>query len=330
VLVNDRNWPPSLLTAELESAPLRAPLLYADGDVLPGSSVQALRAMRPVGAAALGGAQVIRIGTSAAVPDGYRTRTVPATGDPATVAATIESLFALAHGGAPRQVIVLAGDAPPSLQMPAAGLAAESGAPILLITATAVPTATAAVLRGLRRPTIYVLGSPALGSAALAELGRLGAVVRVAGASGSGGSGTPGEGSSPVENAITVARFTDGAFGWGVKEPGHGLVFANAARPLDAPAAALLSASGDYGPLLLLESPSRVPPALAQYLGNIQPAYGTAPQFRPVRGVYNHGWLIGGERAISAVAQAELDSMLEILPSPRGAAPKEPSVPPVE
>ena len=57
-----------------------------------------------------------------------------------------------------------------------------------------------------------------------------------------------------------------------------------------------------------------MPPALAQYLGNIQPAYGNAPQFRPVRGVYNHGWLIGDEHAISAIAQAELDSMLEIPP----------------
>ena len=54
VLVDERNWPASLLAAELESAPLRAPLLYADGDSLPGASVQALRAMRPVGAAALG------------------------------------------------------------------------------------------------------------------------------------------------------------------------------------------------------------------------------------------------------------------------------------
>ena len=49
------------------SAPLGAPLLYADGDTLPDVSAQALRAMRPIGAAALGGAQVIRIGTSAAL-----------------------------------------------------------------------------------------------------------------------------------------------------------------------------------------------------------------------------------------------------------------------
>ena len=96
------------------------------------------------------------------------------------------------------------------------------------------------------------------------------------------------------------------------------------ARPLDAPAAALLSASGDYGPLLLLDSPSQVSSALAQYLADIQPAYGSAPQFRPVHGAYNHGWLIGDESAISAVAQAEIDSMLEI--APRKTPAPEPSI----
>jgi hypothetical protein len=92
-------------------------------------------------------------------------------------------------------------------------------------------------------------------------------------------------------------------------------VFANAARPLDAPAAALLSATGQYGPLLLLDSPAAVPSALAGYLSNIQPAYGRAPQYQPVHGAYNHGWLIGDESAISPATQAELDTMLEIVPA---------------
>jgi hypothetical protein len=329
VIVDERNWPASLVASELASAPLGAPLLYAEGNTLPEATVQALRAMRPVGAAALGGAQVIRVGTSAAVPEGYRTRDVPAAGDPATVAAAVESLLAVARGRAPGQVIVLASDAPPALQMPAAGLAAESGAPILLITAAAVPPATAAALRSLARPAIYLLDPSAVASATLTELARFGPVVRVEAAS-TGVSDTAAEGTGPVGNAITVARFTDGSFGWGVKDPGHGLVFANAARPLDAPASAPLSASGEYGPLLLLETPSRVPPALAKYLSDIQPGYSDVPRFRPVHGLYNHGWPIGDERAISAVAQAELDSMLEISPSPRGAAAKEPSVAPVE
>jgi hypothetical protein len=31
-----------------------------------------------------------------------------------------------------------------------------------------------------------------------------------------------------------------------------------------------------------------------------------------VRGVYNHGWVIGDEQVLSAAAQARLDALLEI------------------
>jgi len=204
----------------------------------------------------------------------------------------------------------------------AAGLAAESGVPILFVTSTRVPLATAAVLAGLRRPSIYVIDPAAVGAHTLAVLARYGPVTAIPGAS------AAVERADPVANSIAVARFTDGTFGWGIREPGHGLVFANVARPLDAPAGALLSATGDYGPLLLLEAASGLPQALAGYLGDIQPAYTPAPQFRPVRGVYNHGWLLGDERAISALTQAEIDSLLEI--SPRRQSSEEPSVSPAE
>jgi hypothetical protein len=138
------------------------------------------------------------------------------------------------------------------------------------------------------------------------ELSHLGRVVPIATAG--------SEGTDAVANALAVARFTHGTFGWGVKEPGHGLVFANAARPLDAPAAALLSATGDYAPLLLLEGADAIPSALAKYLGDIKPAY--TAKVPAVKGVYNHGWLIGDEGAISAITQAEIDSLLEISPRP--------------
>ena len=51
----------------------------------------------------------------------------------------------------------------------------------------------------------------------------------------------------PVANAIAFARFDAGTFGWNVADPGHGLVIANATRPLDAAAAAPLSAAGSGG-----------------------------------------------------------------------------------
>jgi hypothetical protein len=337
VLVNERDWFASLPASALASAPLRAPILFTEGNILPAASLDALEAMNPTGAGTLGGVQVIEIGSVAPLPVGYRTRLVPTSPDPATAAVSLERLLAVSHGRAPRQVIVVAAEAPEALQMPAAGLSAESGAPILFVTSAGVPTATAELLARLHQPSIYVIDSAAVGARTLAALAPLGPVTQIShdSAAGSGvtGAGTTGQGtgasgsstratgaSAPAaeaatENAIAVARFTDGVFGWGVKEPGHGLVFASSTRPLDAPAAAPLSASGSYGPLLLLESPAPLPPALGHYLGDLQPAYSSEPQFQPVHGAYNHGWLIGGEGAIAATVQSEIDSALEIAPT---------------
>ena len=308
VLVNKQDWSASLAASVLAGMPLGAPLLYSEGNTLPAASLQALRALRPLGAATLGGAQVIRIGTEAAVPEGLRTYDVPSTGGPASVAVAVQRLLVLAHGGTQGSVIVLSADAALALQMPAAGLSAESGAPILMLGAAGVPAATATLLKSLHRPAIYVIDPADVAKGVLAALSRFGHVTTIPDGA---ASGAPG---APVANANAVARFTNGTFGWGVKEPGHGLVFASAARPYDAPACALLSATGDYAPLLLLESSAGVPAALAGYLSDIQPAYGSAPQYQPVHGTYNHGWLIGDERAISLGTQAEIDSMLEITP----------------
>jgi hypothetical protein len=322
VLVNEHDWLPALAASVLSSAPTGAPILFSEGNVLPAVTRQTLEALHPLGAPTLGGAQVIKIGTSAPVPDGYLARTV-SLGVPSASAVSVERLLVtLDHGSAPRQVIVIAAADPEALAMPAAGLAAESGAPILLVTRSRVPVPTFNALADLKKPSIYVIDPSTVGPSALAELRHYGHVSYIT------RSRAPGAGDAAVQNAIEVARFTNGTFGWGVKEPGHGLVFANAGRPLDAPASALLSATGDYGPLLLLASADKLPQALVGYLSDIEPAYTSAPQFQPVRGVYNHGWLIGDEHAISAVIQAEIDSQLEI--SARSQTSEESSVSQVE
>jgi hypothetical protein len=318
VLVDERNWPAALAASSLAGAPLNAPILYAAGNSLPAVTLQTLQTLQPLGASALGGAQLIRIATSATVPKGDAVQSLPKA-NPAVMAAAIERMLVSADGGkAHHQVIVVSATAPRAMTMPAAGLAAESGAPILYVTPEHVPSPTTRVLAGLHRPSIYVVDPASVGPVVLNELGRFGKVTSIA--------SSPSEGAGAAGNAVAVARFTDGTFGWGVKEPGHGLVFANAARPLDAPAAAMLSATGDYGPLLLLEASTQIPSALSGYLGDIKPAYTAA--VRPVKGVYNHGWLIGDERAISAVTQAELDSLLEI--SEREEAAEEAAASPTE
>ncbi len=296
------DWPAALAASALASAPLGAPLLYAEGSTLPHASAQALRAMRPTGAGALGGVQLILLGTGTQAPPGYRAR-ASAAANPYSLAVSVAKLLAIARGSPPRQVIVVSADGPPALAMPAAGLAAQSGAPILFVNSAGVPAATAGELQSLGRPAIYTVGSTAIGERALTELERFGPVKRAEVA--------VGEDATPVGNAIAVSRFADGSFGWGVRESGHGLAFANATQPFDAPAAAILSATGDYAPLLLLSDATGVPSPLSRYLSDIQPA---APRSQPVEGVYNHGWLIGDESAISARTQAELDAMLQIVP----------------
>ena len=159
VLVDEHDWPAALAASVLSSAPLGAPILYSEGDTLPAVSRQTLEAMHPLGAPTLGGAQVIRIGTSAAVPGGYLTRTAAASARRRSRRRPSSSCCAtLDRGSAPRQVIVLAADARPALAMPAAGLAAESGAPILFVT----PARRARRRRppcspSLHRPSIYVI-----------------------------------------------------------------------------------------------------------------------------------------------------------------------------
>jgi hypothetical protein len=312
VLVNARDWLAALAASALAGPPLRAPILYSEGGAMPAESEAALQAMRPLGARALAGAQVIAVGTTA--PTGYRTLRVEGA-SPYELAAKIAALLSRLDGGRSSAAILASATAPAALSMPAAGLAAQSGAPILLLGAHGVPAATSAALARLRHPHSYVIGpESAVSESTMIELQRDGEATRIAAA-------------SVVGNAIKVAAFTDGHFGWGVDEPGHGLVFAPASQPLDAPAAAPLSSNGDYAPLLLLSGGSEaISPELERYLRDIQPGYGNTPESLPVRGVYNHGWLIGDQQAISVGTQSQLDSLLRSVP--RSASPSQPSLVP--
>jgi len=194
--------------------------------------------------------------------------------------------------------VVIASADRPEYAMPAAAWAAMSGDPVLWVSKDAIPPETAAAIKTHRRPGIYVLGpADSVSDAVVRQLGRLGNVRRIAGA-------------DPVTNAIAFARYRNGAFGWAVIDPGHGLVFANTRRPQDAAAAAPLSAAGTYGPLLVLTDAGALPAPLQDYLLDIQPGYTTDPR----RGVYSHGWMIGDETAISAAVQARVDTLLEIQP----------------
>jgi len=294
-LVDRRDWRAAISAAQLMAPPVRAPLLLGDGARLPAVTAATLRALGPTGARPMAGAEVVRIG-GVARPAGYATTDVAAAA-PAELARAIDALVSAAAGRPSETVLVAPADAP-EFAMPAAAWAAKSGDPVLWTARDRLPAATRAAIRAHRRPRVYVLGPPAaVSNAVLRQLEDLGRVTRVGGR-------------DPVASAIAFARFGDGRFGWNLVDPGHGLVFAPGADPLVAAAAAPLSSTGTYGPLLLLERDGALPAPLQGYLLDIQPGY----ERDPVRGVYNHGWFMGDEAAIPLDVQSRIDTLLEIQP----------------
>src|SRR5215218_4292496 len=292
-LVDARDWRAGVAAAVLASPPFRAPILLSNGRELPEATASALEVLGPLGSKQAGGAQLIRVG-DVATPSGLRATAVSGR-DPFALAQALDAFAGAARGKASEAVVVASAD-DPGYAMPAAAWAAKSGDPVLFVRRDELPAATRAALAAHDKPKIYVLGPPETISERVVDaLGRLGTVTRV-------GSG------DAVRSSIDFARFLDGDFGWGVIDPGHGLVFARADRPLDAAAAALLSASGTYGPLVVLSNADRLDAPVNDYLLDIQPGYRTDP----VRGVYNHGWIVGDDTSISVGVQAKIDSLLEI------------------
>ncbi|MBW3608247.1 MAG: hypothetical protein KY463_07810 [Actinobacteria bacterium] len=296
-IVDATDWRVAVAAAALMADPFRAPILFSDGTNLAGPSQTALDALAPAGSKAAGNAQVIRVG-NVARPAGYKSTDIRGS-TPLALTRSIASLIRSAHPGVAPRIIIASSD-DPSFAMPAAGYAAKTGNAVLFVTKDDIPSETRAALaslRGLAKPRIYVLGPSKLISPAVTkQLKRFGTVKRTGG-------------QDPITNAIEFARYRDDAFGWGVANPGHGMVFMRSGRPLYAAAAAPLSGAGSYGPLFLLDDAARLPARLQSQLLDTQPAYRTDP----VAGVYNHGWIIGTPDAISVTAQARIDALLEIV-----------------
>jgi putative cell wall binding repeat protein len=284
------NWEAALAATALMSPPLRAPLLLSSGGGLPGATQSALAQLTPT--------HVVRVGNAAA--SGTPASSTQITGaNVYALAANVAAYVAKARGtAADNRVMIVSVDAP-QYAMAAAAWSAKSGDPILFVTKNNVPPETRDAIGRLQQPRIFVFGPGAVvGRPAIQQLLKLGTVRRIGGA-------------DPVDTAVAFARYQNGAFGWGPVRPGRGLVIASDGDPVVAAAAAALSSSGTYGPLLLLDpAATQLPPAVVQYLLDNQPGYATDP----ARGVYNHAWIIGDSATISLAVQARIDSDLEIVP----------------
>lgn len=293
-LVDEDDWQGAVAAAALMAAPVRAPLLVSAGGDLPDPTSQALDTLNPQGSTATDKTQAFVIG-NAVVPDGLRSARVKAA-NPAALAVAIEALRNKLLGGAPAH-IVLAPESKPEFAAPAAAWAARSGDPVLYSGSDKLPKETAGALREDPKTPVFVLGpTSAISSDVVREVAKIGnPVQRVSG-------------EEPVENAIALARYASGGFGWNVNDPGHGLVVARSDEPIEAAIAAPLSASGTWGPLLLTDDADTLPKALREYLLDIKPGYTTDP----TRAFYNHVWVIGDQEAIDVNQQAEIDQLAEL------------------
>lgn len=288
------SWPVALASAVLTAPPISAPVLFAEPDGIGDVTKQALAALAPTGGPETTDVQVFTVGAVAA-PTEFETLEI--VGDsPAAIAAQLARTRGRLAGSEPEAFVIIS-DVDPAFAMPAAAWAARSGDPMLITDRDAIPPPTRDLLAEHAGVPVYVLGPESVISAAVERrLGRDGRPV------------TRVQGSDPVTNAIEFARFGDGRFGWSINDPGHGFVVMRDTEPLNAAAAAPLSAAGTWGPLLLTNDPSVVPGALRSYLLDIKPGY----RDDPTRALYNHIWLVGDQQAIEVGQQGSLDQLAEL------------------
>lgn len=294
-LVGEEDWAGAIAASVLMAPPARAPILFSAPGEMPEDSEEALAALAPQGDKETGGASLFAIG-AVALPDEAGEVTRVDSGDPAATAAQIGTLRERLAGEPPRHFLI-ASSSQPEFAMPAAAWAARSGDPVLYTEEEKLPAATAQVLKAHPKVPVYLLGPDSvIPKIVMKEIGKVSKrVARVAGG-------------DAVATALALARYSEGSFGWNVNDPGHGFVLARNDSPASAPAAAALSASGTWGPLLLTEAPDRLPAAVRSYFLDVKPGYTTDP----TRAFYNRVWVIGDQEAIDVVQQAEVNELAEL------------------
>jgi hypothetical protein len=301
-LVDEEDWPVAIAAAVLMAPPLRAPLLFSGAEGAPEATEEALAALDPQGSKATGGAHGFAFG-GATVPgtaSGIETirpdASEPGPESPLVIAGAIAQLRDRLFGSPPDAVIVAPLDAP-GFAMPAAAWAARSGDPVLFSEAGSLSETTAWALQRHADVPVYILGPTSVISEKVAhQIAAIDPKVKRV------------SGKDPVGTALALARYGDGGFGWNVNDPGHGFVLTRDDSPLDAAAAAALSASGTWGPLLLTDSAATLPAEVRSYFLDVKPGYTN----NPTRAFYNHVWVIGDQEAIDVKQQAEANELAEL------------------
>ncbi|MBP1157051.1 MULTISPECIES: cell wall-binding repeat-containing protein [unclassified Paenibacillus] len=303
VLANPDDWQTTLASANLIHHPNNGPVLFVNKDGIPDVTLNELKRLKPTGVEMNNGIQVILVGElDQKVEDqvkelGLKTDKI-AGGSPAAVAKSIDAYYTNVTKETPASVIVGSMENQ-EFTIPAVNWIAHMPEPLLYVNKDEVPQETVDALKTRNgKANIYILGPESAVSANVQnQLGQYGKVVRIAG-------------NDPYENAVAFAKYKDPEtdFGWGITASGHNFSFVSKDTPAVALAAAPFSHLGKHAPLLLTDK-DKMPESVHSYVMSMQPKYKKSP----TEGPYNHAWLTGSVDSLSAAAQGEIDSMLEIV-----------------
>jgi hypothetical protein len=301
-LVDSGQWQAGIAGAVLTGSPLHAPLLLSNGGDLPAVTSSALKRLKPRGQALAKGAQVILVGSKPPAPDGFKSGAIKGD-DVYGIAAAVDRFQTIAAGKPTPNVMVVSGE-DSAYAMPAAAYAARSGIPVLFVKKNQVPPATRQAIQQHGKPNIFLLGPPNIISVTTEKaLAALGTVTRIG-----------AKATNPVDSSVQFTLFTQKGFGWGAVVPGRNYSLVNAARPLDAAAAAALGTNGVYAPMLVSDQGDALPKPIENYLLDVQPGFENGD---PSQGLYNRVWILGNEDAVSTTVQARVDALVQLVPVDR-------------
>jgi hypothetical protein len=218
--------------------------------------------------------------------------------EPAAFAKEVEDRFAETIGERPENVLIGTMNEEHKIASITAGSWISHMNESILYVEDEVPEPTREALEEREgSANIYVMGGEsAVSEEVVEELREYGDVERI------GGDG-------PVDHSIDFAAYEDDHFGWGIDEPGHGLVFASPEEPELALAGAPLAHLGKHAPMIWVEN-DELEEAHVEYLARLKPSF----EENPMEGPYNHGYILGGEEIISFQTQGVIDDKMEIQP----------------
>ncbi|MDW7683829.1 MAG: cell wall-binding repeat-containing protein [Bacillota bacterium] len=311
ILVPKDDWMAAVLATEIIHFPINAPILYIDNNNIPRETLDEIKRLDPEGLFLDGNIKVILL----TEPDGSIERQlkeeklkfrVLSAETPEKLASLLDDYKAMFHVDHDDEVIIMPKD--PTYAVIATSWVAHMGHSLFYVGDDGLSASLRNSLA--KRPQdafIYVLGDEkTIPPEVTEELAVYGHVQRIPG-------GDPFEMSTGFAAYLDFGpnfgwwiRRTTRQFGWAVGEAGHNFTFINPDFPLYVPPAAALSHKGKHGPILLVNQDT-VTASVSRYLRSVQPTFLSSQEQ-----LFNHGWIIGDNNAISSSVQAEVDRLLQV------------------